>query len=1301
MKTIKTWLATIALLLCSISANASDFEVNGLYYNILSAADRTVEMAGNGIYGDIIVPSNVKFNNIDFTVTRIGEYAFINGADIEYQITSVILPNTIKSIGSYAFQNCFSLKEIVIPEGVTRIEAGAFMHCGALEKIKLSTNISYIGEAAFQGCGISYIKLPRYCTIGANAFSSVSTVLLQPWGSADCEDAFGDNTLFIIRHEETPADFDGDGIDETTVPSYFNYMGSGMSKYYYNIVSYDPDFTNAEIDYILETGGMVTLNGVKYRIRSLLNTYTMEVFGSDYGITTADISSKINYLNREFTVTRIKESAFANKTALETVKIPNSITSIGNNAFAGCTALSKVTTESITPLSINDGCFDVMAQLFATLYVPVGAVETYKSATVWKGFGNIEAIANPSSTIDSGTYTSGETELTWEFTSDGELKIEGMGYIYEISEMPWAKYQNEIKKVFIGEGRTTIGTYAFKGCSNMTSIVISEGVRSISGIGPFEGCSSLTDITLPSTLEELWSSVLYNSKWYQEQPDGVIYLSNWLMGYKGTMPSNTTVNVADGTVGIAGGAFEGQTNLVGITIPDGIKAIGPSAFSNTSITSVSIPSSIEYLGGSSFSNCADLNNVSIPDVNNLKAVEAYAFDRTAWMNEKTDGLVYLGNWLLCYKGTMISNETITIQTGTVGIAGSAFSTYLTSNSQGLVSIVLPNSLKYIGTAAFQNCGGLTSIVIPEGVTHIGSSAFRYCGNLTTVAIPNSLKEIGGSAFASCNIQVCNINSVEAWCNIDFNDRESIPLSYPNGSMYLNGSLVESVTIPSSITKIKNFTFANNSKLTSVTIPEGVTSIGAFAFWRDYNIREINLPNSMIELSDFALSNTSITSITIGKNLTKIGNNPLTANPQLTSIIVKEGNEVYDSRNNCNALIHTESNVLVSGCRTTVIPDGVTAIGNAAFVGSPISSITIPETVRTIGSSAFETCTALETVEIKNGVEHIEANAFAHCDKLTSITLPESVQRIGNYAFYSSWNTLTSVTCKAQTPPAIEESTFYGKGSSTLYVPYNVLDDYKNAQYWSSFANIQAIRNDKYILDSESSFVQIESEEVTSITYTRTFNNTNWQALYVPFEIPVTEEFLADFEVADLNDVRQYDRDDDGVKDETVIEAFKVKSGVLEANYPYLIRAREAGEKTITVTDATLYATEENSIDCSSVREKFTFTGTYSQLSSEELPQGEGYYALSGGVWQPVAEGASLGAFRFYLKVDSRNSLNAAQGNAIRMRIIGEDGEEDDATRIDTSDFKNQKSELIFDLQGRRVENPTKGVYIVNGVKRVF
>lgn len=239
-----------------------------------------------------------------------------------------------------------------------------------------------------------------------------------------------------------------------------------------------------------------------------------------------------------------------------------------------------------------------------------------------------------------------------------------------------------------------------------------------------------------------------------------------------------------------------------------------------------------------------------------------------------------------------------------------------------------------------------------------------------------------------------------------------------------------------------------------------------------------------------------------------------------------------------------------------------------------------------------------------------------------------------------------------------------------------------------------------IVDGDTEeFIHEEDILYKRITYTRTFSNTNWQALYVPFEIELTEEFLADFEVAYIYNTRQYDRDEDGFKDETIIESFKKTNGVLEANYPYLIRAKEVGEKTITVTDAILYAAEENFIDCSSVFDTYTFTGTYSRLSSQKLPQGEGYYALSDGVWQPIAEGTSLSAFRFYLKVDSRSGVNAAQGNAIRMRVIDENGNEDDTTRIDHSVLKTEHPEnVIYDLQGRRVLNPTKGMYIVNGKK---
>ena len=187
------------------------------------------------------------------------------------------------------------------------------------------------------------------------------------------------------------------------------------------------------------------------------------------------------------------------------------------------------------------------------------------------------------------------------------------------------------------------------------------------------------------------------------------------------------------------------------------------------------------------------------------------------------------------------------------------------------------------------------------------------------------------------------------------------------------------------------------------------------------------------------------------------------------------------------------------------------------------------------------------------------------------------------------------------------------------------------------------------------------------------------------------------------DTRQYDYNEDGVVDDVVIESFKKKSGVLNANYPYLIRAKVKGEKSIIVTNATLYAAEENSYDCSSMFDTYTFTGTYNRIPGTELPQDEGYYALSGGVWQPIASSSSLGAFRFYLKIDSRNQhAPVAHARSIRMRIFDENGEEDTTGIAETVD-NGQQTTVIYDLQGRRITDTDnlKGVYIVNGKKVIL
>ena len=217
-----------------------------------------------------------------------------------------------------------------------------------------------------------------------------------------------------------------------------------------------------------------------------------------------------------------------------------------------------------------------------------------------------------------------------------------------------------------------------------------------------------------------------------------------------------------------------------------------------------------------------------------------------------------------------------------------------SGNEPTGQLIIPKSVTYggisypvtsIGNKAFYYCSGLTSVTIGNSVTSIGGSAFEYCDGLKSLTIGNSVTSIGSSAFNRC-------------------------------------SGLKSLTIPNSVTSIGSYAFNRCSGLTSVTIPNSVTSIGSSAFGSCSG---------------------------------------------LTSIKVESGNSVYDSRENCNAIIETATNTLISGCNNTIIPKSVTSIGYGAFqYCSGLTSVTIPKSVTSIGEGAFYYCTGLTSIKVESG-----------------------------------------------------------------------------------------------------------------------------------------------------------------------------------------------------------------------------------------------------------------------------------------------------------------------------------------------
>ena len=300
-----------------------------------------------------------------------------------------------------------------------------------------------------------------------------------------------------------------------------------------------------------------------------------------------------------------------------------------------------------------------------------------------------------------------------------------------------------------------------------------------------------------------------------------------------------------------------------------------------------------------------------------------------------------------------------------------------------------------------------------------------------------------------------INGV--YYNLDGSNNQA-QVTYNESAPTASYSYSGAVTIPQvviydgkeySVTSIGEEAFLENRGLTSVSIPNSVKSIGDKAFYGCSALTSVTIPNSVTTIGEGAFSGCdALTAINIPGSVESIGMGAFSSCNALASIIVDKDNTVYDSRGGCNAIVMIANNMLIAGCKGTIIPNTVSGIGACAFYGcQSLTNITIPNSVRTIGGNAFALCYGLSSINIPESVISIGRGAFMLCSSLSSVTINGANTSIMSYAF-DGCRSVSSVKVVAQNPPAIDNMTF--EVYNELHVPAAVVKAYQVADYWKKF-----------------------------------------------------------------------------------------------------------------------------------------------------------------------------------------------------------------------------------------------------------
>lgn len=787
------------------------------------------------------------------------------------------------------------------------------------------------------------------------------------------------------------------------------------------------------------------INGLYYDLdtSSRTATVTYETTGTDnYASLPASVKipETVTYNSVTFTVTKIADSAFSYCKYMEEISIPGTVTEVGTTSrysshdlpFYDCTSLKKVRFEDgEQPISL--GVYYSSSYNGSGLFsscpleeVSIGRNITYKDSYSYfakypENYGYSAFYNQPK--LAKVTFSSTVTEIpaylfyknvAMTLTDLPKVKTIGKSAFEECSKLTTLNLGQDlmtvgdrafynctnVTKLTFPDAITTIGDEAFYNCSSVTEVTVGSKLKSI-GTSAFQKCGSFTAILLPDNFTTMGASAFEDCKKLTVAKLGNSLTAVPEKAFKNCI-SLSEMTVPATSVSIGDQAFYNDAALAVITMNEGLKTIGNEVFwNNSGVRTFTIPGTVTSIGTNSFYGCTSTSVLRFKDGEgtltlNSKNTRSRKIDDITTNSNYTDRCY--DYFYDCPIKTLYLGRDLKYDYSN----GTSICDYINGEWE----------YKRRASAPFINSTTLQRVTIGPKVTFLYNHLFHNCDKITTIDIPASIAKIYGNAFDDCS-------SLTATTFHDATNNHTLTLG---DYAFRNCATLPEVTFPRQLLSVGNYTYAQCPLLKTLTFPAMLESIGNYAFAECTGLTQLTFKDSgkSVKLGYGARSNSgtsyldnmplfgnsSLTYLYIGRNINytageKYGYSPFYNQSFLTDVRFSQSGTVSYCK---DYLLYK-----VNNCKTLTLPESLTSIGNWTFRGmAALESIVIPNAVTEMGTYAFADDTSLKSAKLSTSCPWLKEGLFSECNTLQSITIPSVVTKMDGYMF-TNCKSLTSAT----------------------------------------------------------------------------------------------------------------------------------------------------------------------------------------------------------------------------------------------------------------------------------------------------